>query len=341
MKDEDKTKEQSVNELAAMHRQISELKELEAGSKKAQEQKLFLQNRHEWEDVFNTITDIITIHDKDFNIISANKAAEKMLKLPGSEINRVKCHKYYHGTDGPPEGCPSLKCLITGRPAVFELFEPYLNMFLEIRAFPMFDSDSRFTGITHIARDITEDKKIEDEDHKLFDAVKKAKIEWEKTVDNADEFIILVDKELVIRRCNKRFAEFVGKPVKKLLGRNCYEFFLRNRNRADSENNTEKEILMKNTEFKAETGQWFYVSIRPIKNSKDKFEHSVIIATDITEQKNIQRRLINSGKKLMKRVENFEQFYSSVLGKEIERHELKKEVERLNAQLSRYKKIDT
>ena len=43
---------------------------------------LLFQSKHDWADTFNNITDMITVHDKDFNIIHANKAAKKILNLP-------------------------------------------------------------------------------------------------------------------------------------------------------------------------------------------------------------------------------------------------------------------
>ena len=64
------------------------------------------QARQDWEDAFNTITDMVTIHDKDFNIIRANKAAEKILGLPFLEATKAKCFEYYHGAGCPPEDTP-------------------------------------------------------------------------------------------------------------------------------------------------------------------------------------------------------------------------------------------
>jgi two-component system, cell cycle sensor histidine kinase and response regulator CckA len=130
--------------------------------KKAEE--LLFQTKHDWEDTFNTITDMITVHDKDFNIIQYNKAAEKILDLPSSEIEKtIKCYQYYHGRDCPPEACPSCKCLKTMEPSTFEMFEPHLNMFVEIRAIPRFDSNQQLIGLIHIVRDITEHKKLEEQ----------------------------------------------------------------------------------------------------------------------------------------------------------------------------------
>ncbi len=52
----------------------------------------------------------------------------------------------------------SCQCLKTGRPATFEVFEPHLNMFLEIRAIPRFDSKNQLDGLIHVVRDITKRK---------------------------------------------------------------------------------------------------------------------------------------------------------------------------------------
>lgn len=118
-------------------------------------EELILQAMLDWEDNFNTM---VTVHDKDFNIIRANKSAEKILGIPFSEIRRKKCFKNYHGKDHPPEGCPSCECLKTEKPTVFEMFEPHLNKFLEIRVLPRFDSNDELEGLIHIVRDITERK---------------------------------------------------------------------------------------------------------------------------------------------------------------------------------------
>ena len=126
------------------------------------------QAKRDWEDAFDSITDIITIHDKDFNIIRQNKAAAQALRLPDClSADRVKCFEFYHGTGSPPEGCPSCRCLLTGEQGVFETFEPHLNMFMELRAIPRFDSDNRVTGLIHIVRDITGRKMAEEEKARL------------------------------------------------------------------------------------------------------------------------------------------------------------------------------
>jgi transcriptional regulator with PAS, ATPase and Fis domain len=117
----------------------------------------------EWDDIFDNITDMVTVHDKDFNIIRANRAAEKILGTLFPKNKKAKCYQHYHGRNRPFEGCPSCECLRTGKPAVFEIFEPHLNMYIEIRAMPRFDAENNIIGSIHIVRDISERKEMEDE----------------------------------------------------------------------------------------------------------------------------------------------------------------------------------
>jgi len=127
-----------------------------------QVEEAIIQSKKDWENTFDSITDMVTIHDQDYNIILANKAGKAMLKLPEIEKHlKLKCYSFYHGASEPPAGCPSCDCMKSGLRGVFELFEPYLNLYLEIRAIPRFDSNNQQAGMIHIVRDISERKQAE------------------------------------------------------------------------------------------------------------------------------------------------------------------------------------
>jgi PAS domain S-box-containing protein len=135
---------------------------LDITERKRTEEMLGLAKK-DWESTFDTITDMITIHDADFNIVRANRAAAEILGLPWFAMGRAKCYEQYHGTDCPPPGCPSCESLRTGQPSVQERYEPHLNKYLEIRAIPRKDDEGRIVGLIHVVRDISERKKTEAE----------------------------------------------------------------------------------------------------------------------------------------------------------------------------------
>ncbi|RJQ16107.1 MAG: HD domain-containing protein [Nitrospiraceae bacterium] len=134
-----------------------------------QAHELLLISRLDWENTFDTIPDIITVHDRDFNIIRANMSARKALKLPASGLSgAIKCYKYYHSKNSPPDNCQSCDCLRTRQPVEFEIYEPYLDSFLEIRAVPRYDNENNFLGIIHVARDITDHRRAREKSSLQF-----------------------------------------------------------------------------------------------------------------------------------------------------------------------------
>ncbi|HDZ88411.1 MAG TPA: PAS domain-containing sensor histidine kinase, partial [Nitrospirae bacterium] len=129
--------------------------------KKSEE--MLVKAKEDWEDCFNTINEAITIHDMDFNIIRANRAAEELLGLPLLSIKKQKCFKSYHGTECPPNRCPRCLSLKSGKPSVMEIFEPYMNRFIEIKVLPRLDKDNNIIGLIHVVKDVTEQKKLQNQ----------------------------------------------------------------------------------------------------------------------------------------------------------------------------------
>jgi PAS domain S-box-containing protein len=126
-------------------------------------ERVISQAKRDWEETFDTITDAITIHDGDFTILRSNKAAARILGLPWLEVGRAKCYEYFHGSETPPESCPSCRCLQDGGPVISEMFEPHLGRYLEVRAIPRLDASGAVVGLIHVVRDITGRKTAEQE----------------------------------------------------------------------------------------------------------------------------------------------------------------------------------
>jgi two-component system cell cycle sensor histidine kinase/response regulator CckA len=128
---------------------------------------MLMQAKDEWENTFDTIGDAITIHDHEMNIIRANAAAQTIIGRPLSEIVSQKCYLLYHGTTCPPTECASCQTLKSGHPSITETYEPHLDKYLELKAYPRFDKNNKLNGMIHIVRDISQRKMAEEEQHQL------------------------------------------------------------------------------------------------------------------------------------------------------------------------------
>lgn len=126
-------------------------------------QNMLIQAKTEWEETFDTINDAITIHDKNYNIIRANKTAMELLGVSFDDMKKLKCFRLYHGCDSPLPECQCCNVLITGKTAVQKIFEPHLNRHLEIKVIPRFDKNNQCVGIVHLVRDISDQVKAEEE----------------------------------------------------------------------------------------------------------------------------------------------------------------------------------
>jgi PAS domain S-box-containing protein len=133
---------------------ITERKEAEEKIKHAAE---------EWKTTFDSISDFVSIHDKDFRIVRVNKALADLCNVHPKELIGRFCYEVFHGTACPHPGCPHRKTLGNGEPATSDFFEPSLNIFLELSTSPIFNDKGEISGSVHVARDITQRKKMEEQ----------------------------------------------------------------------------------------------------------------------------------------------------------------------------------
>lgn len=115
----------------------------------------------EWQTTFNSITDMVSIHDADFRFLRVNKAFAAAFGVTQEALIGKPCYELMHGTAGPIGDCPHHQCLISGKPSLKEIYEPHLGKYLEVSASPIFDGQGAVIGSAHIAKDITARKRSE------------------------------------------------------------------------------------------------------------------------------------------------------------------------------------
>ena len=150
--------EERTRELAEANAQlrakITERKLAEEKIKRAAE---------EWRTTFDSITDLVSICDKDFRLTRVNKAFAGVFKKKPAELIGKTCYEMFHGTNEPLFNCPHEVTMKTKKPAIAESFEPHLGMYLEVSTSPIFNEKGEVTASVHLIRDITERKKMEEQ----------------------------------------------------------------------------------------------------------------------------------------------------------------------------------
>jgi PAS domain S-box-containing protein len=128
--------------------------------------------KSEWETTFDAVTDLITIRDKDYRILRANKAAFKRCGLKPEEMIGKRCFETLHHSDQLCEGCYISETLKTKKPTSVVRESKYLNGIFEHFTFPIFNEANEIIAVVDLAREITEQKRLEIE-KEVFNNVNK------------------------------------------------------------------------------------------------------------------------------------------------------------------------
>ncbi len=136
----------------------------------------------EWRTTFDSISDMVSIHDTNFRLVRVNKAFANAFNTEPKEIIGKTCYEIIHNTNEPCPDCPHMRTIKTHKPSVLEYYEPNLGIHLGVCTSPIFDEKGEFTGSVHIAKNITERKEAEEK--------------LKETMKMKSEFISTVSHEL-------------------------------------------------------------------------------------------------------------------------------------------------
>lgn len=120
-----------------------------------------LRAKEEWELTFNSVPDLIAILDNQHRIVRVNKAMAARLGMKPEQCAGLHCYEAVHGLACPPDFCPHTLTCQDGKEHIAEVEEPRLGGDFLVSTTPTFDDRGLVAGSIHVARDITERRKIE------------------------------------------------------------------------------------------------------------------------------------------------------------------------------------
>jgi PAS domain S-box-containing protein len=117
--------------------------------------------QREWERTFDAVVDIITLQDASLRLTRVNKATCRILQKTPEELLGRYCYEVFRGVSEPCPGCVEHLASLERKSYSQEFFHPELKKTFLLTATPVMDDQGRISGVTHFAKDISEQKKLE------------------------------------------------------------------------------------------------------------------------------------------------------------------------------------
>jgi PAS domain S-box-containing protein len=162
---------------------------------------------------------------------------------------------------------------------------------LDFNANPLL-KDGKLIGFVGIGRDITERKRAEE-------SLRESEERYRTLVENAADFIYMIDKKNEVLSVNKSAAMLLGKEPNEIIGKSILDLFPTET--ALGFSRSLKEVFRTGTNRLSETTmiaggeeRWISANLSPVRNHEGKVVAVLGITRDITEKKKMEAQLIQS-----------------------------------------------
>jgi PAS domain S-box-containing protein len=153
------------------------------------------------------------------------------------------------------------------------------------------DTAGRVGGIFASARDITEQKRLQEQ-------LRESQLYNRSLIEASPDALVMVDPELIITDVNEQMVKLTGSPREALVGSSFRNYFLDGERAANGVRRTLQEGSVSNYELvlKSRAGRHILVSLNAavFKDLEGRTEGIFASARDITEQKKIEEKLVES-----------------------------------------------
>lgn len=164
----------------------------------------------DWASTFNTMTDLVSVHDSDFKVIRVNQALCDFLGMEPEQIIGRYCYQVFHGLDEPYAQCLQLKTRRANQSVTEIIDEPHMGVPLQITCSPLLDKGI-LQGSVHIARPVVKSEKQGRRAGEMIPICASCK----NIRNGSDEWI--APEEYFIKHCDSNFTHTICRDCQKKL----------------------------------------------------------------------------------------------------------------------------
>lgn len=128
---------------------------------------LLRQAKDDWEESFNTISDAIIIFDQDDHIVRMNITAQETFEPSLLERLRQQCLDVFQSKRATSDTTDTSRDVSQGMHVTQEIFDSESEKHLEIKSHLRRNQKGQQRGMVHVIRDVTEQRKSEQEQQRL------------------------------------------------------------------------------------------------------------------------------------------------------------------------------
>ncbi len=302
-----RTNKELLEEISALNQKIKELEQSESARNRIA---MRISDNGKWERIFHTMPDLIALIDMDHRIMRANKAMAARLGWTSEQMNGRYCYEIVHGLSTPPAFCPHAKMLASGEEVQSEVAEDRLGGIFTVSVTPLRNESGQLVGSIHVARDITNLKRVEKDLQERETLYKYLSNQLEIILDYIPGLVFYKDLKNNFIRVNKYVALAHGKPKEELEGKCAFDLYPKE----DAEKYYQDDLRVINSGvpklnieecWNTPGGQkWVITNKIPYVDADGKIIGIIGFAYDITERKQMETELDDYNRQLEDRIKN-------------------------------------
>ncbi|MFW3146901.1 MAG: PAS domain S-box protein [Thermoplasmatota archaeon] len=252
------------------------------------------------EGVLNAIPDVIGIQDTDRHILRYNQAGYDFLGLKPTEVEGKRCYELI-GRSKPCDICSTADVYDTLEPHSHTKFIPEVGLWLDTRAYPVFDSKGQLEFVVEHFRDVTEQKRNEE-------IIRDSEERFRSLTEKANVLICELNEEGKVLFSNAAFKNILGYSNKEILGESAFDYchpeqstILMSRWKEFIEKRMRAETVAR---FKCQDGsyKWLRLDVNTYTTSRND-TRIVAVGTDIDDEVKAQQALRDSMERFRSLVE--------------------------------------